>query len=611
MILPPLPVAVPLLVAAALAATSSLPGVGRRRVADTVAIATAAAVTVMCVLLLLQAAGAPIVYWFGGWRPRHGVALGISFAIDPFGAGMAALAALLVTASLVFSWRYFVEIGNLYHVLMLVFLAAMAGFCLTGDLFDMFVFFELMGVAAFALTGYKIEEGGPLQGALNFAVTNSIAALVILSGVGLLYGRTGALNLAQIGHTLAAQPAGGLVIVAFVLITAGFFVKAAVVPFHFWLADAHAVAPTPVCVLFSGVMVELGLYAVARIYWTVFAGVLGAHETALRTVLVAAGVLTALLGAVMCPLQQHLKRLLAFSTVSHVGVFLLGIALLTPLGLTGTAIYVLGHALTKGTLFLCTGIVIHRFESVDIGHLHGRGRAIPYTGALFAVAGLALASVPPFGMSPGKGLIEDAAASAGYPWITVVLIVVSVATGGAVLRAAGQVFLGWGPREEDQAAAQEGDQKEPETEQGRDKTPAVMYLPALALLVAAFVLGVLPGLGHRTEVAAAQFQNQSAYTAAVLGVHTAQGHVAPLEPADPTVSSVLTGLGSAAGAVAFALLALFRRRLPAVLRQTVGSLVAPVIAALRAIQSGHVGDYVAWLTVGVAAFGAACAAVLR
>ncbi len=611
MILPPLPVAVPLLVAAALAATSSLPGLGRRLIADTVAIATAAAVTWMCAVLTVQSTHGPLVYWFGAWRPRQGIALGISFTVDPLGAGLAGLAATLVTAALIYSWRYFDAIGNFYHVLMLVFLAAMAGFCLSGDLFDMFVFFELMGVAAFALTGYKILERGPLQGALNFAITNSIAALIVLSGIGLLYGRTGALNLAQIGHTLAGHPADGLVIAAFTFITAGFFVKAAVVPFHFWLPDAHAVAPAPVCVLFSGVMVELGLYAVARIYWTVFAGALGPHEPALRTVLVIAGVVTALVGAAMSLLEHHLKRLLAFSTVSHVGMFLAGVALFTPLGLAGAAVYILGHAMVKGALFLCTGILMHRFETVDMNHLHGRGRALPYTGALFAVGGLGLAGLPPCGTFLGKGLIEDAAATAGYAWLTPVFIVASIGTGGAILRAAGQVFLGWGERREDPSSADEGDQKESETTERHEITPVVLFAPALALLAVGFLLGLVPHLGHATEAAAAWFQDRPDYTALVLHGLRRATHLPALEPAGPTVSAVVSGLVSAVGAVVLALVALFRQRLPAALREGLGRMSAPALGFLRAVQSGHVGDYVAWLTVGVAILGAASVAALR
>src|SRR5207247_2029244 len=146
------------------------------------------------------------------------------------------------------------------------------------DLFNIFVFFELMGAAAFALTAYRADRPGPLQGALNFAVTNSLAAFLILGGIGLLYGRTGALNLAQVGEALARRRSDGLVVVAFLLLVVGFLIKAGAVPFHFWLSDAYAVAPIPVCVLLSGAMSDLGIHAIARLYWDVFSGPLGGHE---------------------------------------------------------------------------------------------------------------------------------------------------------------------------------------------------------------------------------------------------------------------------------------------------------------------------------------------
>src|SRR5204863_10054305 len=131
------------------------------------------------------------------------------------------------------------------HILVLVFTAGMVGFCLSGDLFNMFVFFELMSVAAFALAGYKIDEAEAIEGSLNFAVTNIVGSFLLLTGIALVYGRTGALNLAQAGVALSHAPADGLVVVAFSLIAAGFLVKAAIVPFHFWLPDAYAVALTP------------------------------------------------------------------------------------------------------------------------------------------------------------------------------------------------------------------------------------------------------------------------------------------------------------------------------------------------------------------------------
>ena len=312
----------------------------------------------------------------------------------------------------------------------------------------------------------------------------------------------------------------------------------------------------------------------------------------------------------MCLLQQHLKRLLAFSTISHVGMFVIGAALLTPLGLAGSAMYILSHALVKGSLFLCSGILLHRFETVDLNHLHGRGRELPYTGALFALGGLGLASLPPFGTFLGKGMMEDAAGSAGYAWVTSVLILASIGTGGAVLRAAGQVFLGWGQKKEDQPAAQEGDQEESESGGPSGRTPAVMFVPALVLLIAGFISGVIPSIGEAIEAASAQFLNQPAYVKAVLGSAVPLASPLTIEPAHITLSMVISGLVATAGAVSYALLALFSYRLPEGLQHLFARL-SSALGGLRAVHSGHPGDYVTWITLGVAVLGALCAFTLR
>jgi multicomponent Na+:H+ antiporter subunit D len=156
--LPALPVAVPLLVAAALAATASFPW---RRMADIVSLVTAVGVTLLCALLLARSTSETLVYWYGGWQPRDGIALGISFVIDPISAGLATFTGLLMSAALVFCWRYFESVSHIFHALMLVFLAAMIGFSLSGDLFNMFVFLELMTISAIALIAHDISQRPP------------------------------------------------------------------------------------------------------------------------------------------------------------------------------------------------------------------------------------------------------------------------------------------------------------------------------------------------------------------------------------------------------------------------------------------------------------------
>jgi multicomponent Na+:H+ antiporter subunit D len=601
-----LPVVVPLLAAAGLVGAVAISG---RLFIDVVSLVVAGAVTVMALLLLREAGDGTIVEWFGAWQPRDGVAIGVGFVIDPIGAGLAAFIASMFAMAFVFSYRYFTVVGPLFHTLMLVFLAGAVGFTLTGDLFNLFVFFELVSVAAYALTAYDIEEEGPLTGTLNFAVTNSVGAFMILTGIALLYARTGALNMAQIGSALAGESADALVVGALTLMTVGFLTKAAVVPFHFWLADAYSVAPTPVCLLLSAVMSELGLYALARVYSTVFAGALDGVSEVVTGVLLVLGAGTALLGAVVCFAQRHLKRMLAFATVSHVGLFLIGIALLSPDALAGTAIYVMADGAVKASLFVGVGVVQHRFATVDELALSGRGRGLPMTAGLVVLGGLALASLPPFGPFVGKSMIEEAAAHAGHGWVAAVFVLASAATGGAVLRSAGRIFFGWGrAAEHPDDFPVLGEETDPELAYTRARVPRTLTATTVTLLVFGLALGLVPGLADDAVGAAERFMHRGAYAATVLDGAPSPDFAA--SAIAPGALDVLYAVLSLAGAIGLAGIALRRGPLRDQLPGMAGRTLRTGLLTLRALHSGHVGDYVTWLVVGTVALGVVWAAGL-
>jgi multicomponent Na+:H+ antiporter subunit D len=600
----PLPVAVPLAGAAMLAATGRwLP----EWVKEYPALLVSAATTVCSILVLTHTERTDVVHWHGGWQPRHGVAIGIAFVAEPIGAGMAALAGVLVTASLLYSWHYLEEAPRLYRVLMLALLGGMSGFALSADLFNMFVWFELMGVAAYALAGYTIEELGPLQGAINFAITNSIGGIAILFGTALLYGRTGALNLAQIGKTLEHSPVDGLLVVAFTLIVVGFLVKAAIVPFHFWLADAYAVSPVPVCAVFAGAMCELGLLGIARVYWTMFAAPLAGHAGDVRGTLLVFGIATSLVGAAMAFLQRHLKRLLAYVTISHLGATLAAIALLDAKSLAGAVNLVISHALLIGGLFLVTGVLLREFRTVDELELHGRGRGLRIPGGLFGLGGIGLIGLPYVGTFLGHSQVDDGARFHGHGWVVPLLVFATAVSAGAVLRAAVRVFLGWGPTHDSLLSA-EPREESPEAETNRPLMVAV----AAVLVVLGLLAGVAPGLEDRSEHAADRFRDRHAYVERVLHerLETPESPV-PLVVHRATTASLLSSL--AAGLVTLGVVAfgLYRRRLPELARVVGGRVAGRPVEVLRGAHTGVAGDYVMWLTVGTAVIGGIWAITLR
>ncbi|HEU5400213.1 MAG TPA: complex I subunit 5 family protein [Terriglobales bacterium] len=595
----PLPIAVPMIVAALLSfATTYLP----KKFPPAILAVTAVFNTWCTAILLWNTLHQPFVYWFGNWWPRGSMALGECFVIAPLPAALAFFVSLLTLFASILSF-HLEAAGHRMEPLMLLFMAAMCGFAYSGDIFNLFVWFELMSAAAFALCGLKTAEPAPLQGAFNFAITNTVGAFFIITGLALVYARTGALNMAQIGRSLGTH-ADALVLMSFLLMTVGYMIKGAIVPFHLWLADAHAVAPTPVCVLFSGIMVELGIYAVARIYWAMFQSALSSHTAELRGIYVALGVLTALVGGTMCFAQHNLKRLLAYSTICHAGLMLIGVGMFESGALGGYLLYVLGHGLVKGGLFACAGIVLHRLRYIGEHHLHGRGRGMVWTPLLFMVGAAGLAAAPGFLLESGESAITHSAAMVHLAWVEWIFFFGGITTGAAVLRFTFRTFFGWGEAAP-QDRASRVDEKQ-EIEEKQRQVPATFFIPAACMVLLGISTIFIPHIRESADASARLFTNQSAYEAMVIDGSAVE--VPRLRTAPPESESMLRGILAVFVIAVIAFATVFRRKNP------LGSALHGAergVPFLRAWQSGHPGDYVTWITVGTAVLGGCFVLLLR
>jgi multicomponent Na+:H+ antiporter subunit D len=540
-----------------------------------VAIVTALAVAALCLYIGRAALDGTVLQWFGGWTPassgKPGVVLGISFLADPASAAVAAFSALLFAASFVFAWGYFDEVHSHFEVLMLLFLAAIVGFCLTHDLFNLFVWFELMSVAAFALTAYPLGKSS-LEGAFNFTITNALASFVMLAGVGLLYARTGTLDFTQMGKVVAAAGSDPVLSAGFCLIAAALLTKGAIVPFHMWLSDAHAVAPSPVSVIFSGIMVSVALFALAKIVAQIF--IHDADIMALvHTLLLWLGAATALVGGAMAFAQRHLKRLLAFSTIAHLGIMLTAIAAMTPESLAGFVVYLFGHGLVKGTLFMIAGVLLALRASADEIVLYNKGRPLWPAGIVMALAGLLLGGLP-FGlMHNGSELFATATRSAA-----IAIVLATALTGAGVLRAALRIFVGWSgaPGVEFTAPTEREHEKD-------DRPMWLMLLPCIVLLAIALIPAT-PAIGLLGTAVARLVDPLNPATSSLPPLHGSIDVYAPI------VLTIVLVAGSL----------LQRRATRAIARLLFRQELLP-FRGLQFLHSGVVGDYVAWMMIGLAA----------
>ncbi len=314
--------------------------------------------------------------------------------IDALSVFMATLFIFIGLLTSVLSMRYMEKDTGLteYYVLLLLMVAGMVGVVFAGDFFTFFIFWEIMCITSYVLVAFRKEEWEPVEAGFKYLIMSSSGSVMVLFAMSILYGMAGTLNFAYIGVALSKIATNLWPILAMALIVVGFGIKAAIVPLHTWLPDAHPAAPSSISAMLSGVVIKAGAYAMIRSLLLIFVPTAYSWQIALAIL----AVLTMSVGNLMALLQTDLKRLLAFSSVGQMGYIIFGLSIATFYGLTGSLFHIMNHAIMKSLLFLCSGAFLFAVKSRNLEELAGIGRKMKITGVMFTIGSLALAGIPPF-----------------------------------------------------------------------------------------------------------------------------------------------------------------------------------------------------------------------
>lgn len=352
--------------------------------------------------------------------------------IDLLGIFMATVFVLIGISASVYSLRYMERDTGipLFYSLLLLMISGMVGTVFSGDFFTFFVFWEMMCISSYTLVAFRKQRWEPIEAAFKYLIMSSAGSATLLFGMSILYGICGTLNFQGLHIALSNVGSSVWLYVSAIFILIGLGVKSAIVPLHTWLPDAHSAAPSSISAMLSGVVVETGIYAICRVGFTVLSGI----QSQWISVIAILSVLTMLVGNLTPLLQTDLKRLLAYSSIGHVGYMLAGIATGTALGLTGTLMHIFNHALMKGTAFFCAGVILYRLETRELKEMSGVGRRMPVTAITFIISLLALTGLPPLNGFVSEVTIVLATIEANMAWLGVAVIINSIISAAYYIR---------------------------------------------------------------------------------------------------------------------------------------------------------------------------------
>ncbi|MBN2207817.1 MAG: NADH/ubiquinone/plastoquinone (complex I) [Candidatus Coatesbacteria bacterium] len=428
---------VPILVALPLGLAFIFPLLPKRRIrlCDTLAVLGSAVLVVLSLLTI----GRNYVYEIGGWYPP----IGINLVLDGFSSLMVIVVSIVSFAALLFSCRYMDTYTQRpkYYCLFMLMIAGMNGAILTGDMFNFYVFLEIAALSSYALVAFGCQHE-ELEASFKYGILGSVASSFVLLAIALLYSQFGTVNMAHLSQKIAAAgaagPTGTVVPFCLMLIIAGLGLKAALVPFHAWLPDAHPSAPAPISAMLSGVLIKaIGVYGLVRIIFNVFG-----LDPKLSYALMILGTLSMVIGVFMAIGQWDYKRLLAYHSISQIGYVMLGIGLGTPLGILGGIFHLANHAVFKSLLFLTAGAVEHNTGTRQLQEMGGLNKKMPTTGATSLVASMSIAGIPPFNGFFSKLIIILACIQAGRYGFATWAVVVSIMTLASFMKVQKYGFFG-------------------------------------------------------------------------------------------------------------------------------------------------------------------------
>lgn len=378
--------------------------------------------------------------------------------------------------SSLFSIGYLEERKPEFYPLLFALITGMVGVVFSGDLFTFFIFWELMSVSSYLLVAFRYRSWEAVEASLKYLIMSAAGAAAILFGMSLVYGLAGTLELAKLGQVLGTSAAAGepWAYLAIAFLITGFGVNAAMAPFHTWLPDAHPAAPSPISAMLSGVVIKTGVYAMVRILLGVFPPTLFDWQLGLALF----AVFTMTVGNVLALLQEDIKRLLAFSSIAHIGYIVFGISIATATGVAGGLFHVLNHALMKALLFLGAGAFIHAAETRSIDQLAGIGKKLPFAATCFGIGAFSLAGIPGLNVFWSEFTIVTAAFAAGgfYPTLAVIMVLNILLSVAYYVRLVQTIFL-----------------KEPSPSLHIAKpVTSSMRIPLLVLAASAIIIGIYP-----------------------------------------------------------------------------------------------------------------------